>query len=51
MPMWPLPLRMWRPLNLPLVEADCPVQTSASGRPALFTQDPDGNIIELTQIV
>jgi len=34
-----------------LVEADCPVQTSASGRPALFTQDPDGNIIELTQIV
>ena len=28
----------------------CPVQLSASGRPALFTQDPDGNVIELTQI-
>lgn len=25
------------------------VQTSASGRAALFTQDPDGNIIELSQ--
>ncbi len=24
-----------------------PIQMSASGRPALFTQDPDGNIIEL----
>jgi glyoxylase I family protein len=34
-----------------LLEANCPVQTSASGRPALFTQDPDGNIIELTQVV
>jgi len=28
----------------------CPVQLSASGRSALFTQDPDGNVIELTQI-
>ncbi len=28
----------------------CPVQMSASGRLALFTQDPDGNIIELSQI-
>ena len=27
-----------------------PVQMSASGRAALFTQDPDGNIIELTQL-
>lgn len=27
-----------------------PVQMSASGRPALFTQDPDGNIIELSQL-
>lgn len=27
-----------------------PLQMSASGRPALFTQDPDGNIIELSQI-
>jgi catechol 2,3-dioxygenase-like lactoylglutathione lyase family enzyme len=34
-----------------LMEAACPVQASASGRPALFTQDPDGNIIELTQIM
>jgi catechol-2,3-dioxygenase len=27
----------------------CPVQMSQSGRPALFTQDPDGNIIEIHQ--
>ena len=27
-----------------------PVQMSGSGRAALFTKDPDGNIIELTQI-
>jgi catechol 2,3-dioxygenase-like lactoylglutathione lyase family enzyme len=27
-----------------------PIQMSASGRLALFTQDPDGNIIELSQI-
>ncbi|MGL6344075.1 MAG: VOC family protein [Waterburya sp.] len=26
-----------------------PIQMSASGRKALFTQDPDGNIIELAQ--
>jgi catechol 2,3-dioxygenase-like lactoylglutathione lyase family enzyme len=26
-----------------------PFQMSASGRPALFTQDPDGNIIEISQ--
>ena len=26
-----------------------PVQISASGRNALFTQDPDGNIIEISQ--
>ncbi|MBE9041292.1 VOC family protein [Oscillatoriales cyanobacterium LEGE 11467] len=25
-----------------------PVQTSASGRAALFTRDPDGNVIELS---
>lgn len=25
------------------------IQTSASGRAAIFTQDPDGNIIELSQ--
>jgi glyoxylase I family protein len=27
-----------------------PLQYSASGRAALFTQDPDGNIIELTEV-
>lgn len=27
-----------------------PVQLSASGRPALFTLDPDGNIIEIGEI-
>jgi len=32
-----------------LLQAGAPVQMSASGRPALFTQDPDGNIIELSQ--
>ncbi len=26
-----------------------PMQMSASGRPALFTQDPDGNVIEINQ--
>ncbi|MHC5743701.1 MAG: VOC family protein [Nostoc sp.] len=26
-----------------------PIQASASGRAALFTQDPDGNVIELSQ--
>lgn len=29
---------------------NCPIQMSASGRSALFTQDPDNNIIELTQL-
>lgn len=33
-----------------LVTAGYPVQTSASGRSALFTQDPDGHVIELTQL-
>lgn len=27
-----------------------PVQMSSSGRPALFVQDPDGNVIELNQL-
>lgn len=27
-----------------------PLQYSASGRAALFTQDPDGNILELTEV-
>lgn len=32
-----------------LLAHNCPIQISASGRAALFTQDPDGNIIELSQ--
>ncbi|MBE9122027.1 VOC family protein [Tychonema sp. LEGE 07199] len=32
-----------------LIASNCPVQMSASGRSALFTQDPDGNIIELSE--
>jgi catechol 2,3-dioxygenase-like lactoylglutathione lyase family enzyme len=32
-----------------LTEAGYPVQTSASGRAALFTRDPDGNVIELSE--
>lgn len=32
-----------------LLAHNCPVQMSASGRAALFTQDPDGNILELSQ--
>lgn len=32
-----------------LLQHNCPIQSSASGRPALFTQDPDGNVIELSQ--
>ncbi|MBD0346265.1 MAG: VOC family protein [Coleofasciculus sp. Co-bin14] len=32
-----------------LLRHGCEMQTSASGRAALFTQDPDGNIIELSQ--
>lgn len=30
--------------------AGYPVQKSASGRAALFTQDPDGHILELSQV-
>jgi catechol 2,3-dioxygenase-like lactoylglutathione lyase family enzyme len=33
-----------------LLEYGYEIQTSASGRAALFTQDPDGNIIELSQV-
>jgi glyoxylase I family protein len=33
-----------------LVAANCIVKMSNSGRAALFTQDPDGNAIELTWI-
>jgi hypothetical protein len=32
-----------------LLDRNYPIQASASGRPALFTQDPDRNIIELSQ--
>jgi catechol 2,3-dioxygenase-like lactoylglutathione lyase family enzyme len=32
-----------------LLAHDCEVQMSSSGRAALFTRDPDGNIIELQQ--
>jgi glyoxylase I family protein len=32
-----------------LIVHNCPFQMSASGRAALFTQDPDGNIIELSE--
>ena len=33
-----------------LIAHNCPIQISASGRAAFFTQDPDGNIIELSQL-
>jgi glyoxylase I family protein len=33
-----------------LLAANCIVKMSNSGRAALFTQDPDGNTIELTQV-
>jgi len=33
-----------------LVENGCLVQVSGSGRSALFTRDPDGNVIELSEI-
>ncbi len=34
-----------------LIANHYPVQMSASGRPALFTKDPDGNIIELNELL
>ena len=33
-----------------LLAHNCPIQTSASGRAAIFTQDPDSNIIEMSQL-
>lgn len=33
-----------------LLAYHCPMQMSASGRAAIFTQDPDGNVIELSQL-
>ncbi|MBW4555508.1 MAG: VOC family protein [Trichormus sp. ATA11-4-KO1] len=32
-----------------LLDQNYPIQVSASGRAAFFTQDPDGNVIELSQ--
>lgn len=32
-----------------LLHYNLPIQASASGRPAIFTKDPDGNVIELSQ--
>ncbi|HLO84390.1 MAG TPA: VOC family protein [Nostocaceae cyanobacterium] len=32
-----------------LLSLNYPIQPSASGRPAIFTKDPDGNIIEISQ--
>ena len=32
-----------------LLNYGCEIQASASGRAAVFTQDPDGNVIELTE--
>ncbi len=34
-----------------LQDNNYPVQMSASGRKALFTQDPDGNILEISQVL
>ena len=33
-----------------LIAHNCPIQTSASGRSALFVRDPDGNTIELSDL-
>lgn len=33
-----------------LTEANAPIQPSASGRAAIFTHDPDGHVIELSQL-
>jgi catechol 2,3-dioxygenase-like lactoylglutathione lyase family enzyme len=33
-----------------LLAHNCSLQMSASGRAALFTQDPDGNVIELGEV-
>jgi glyoxylase I family protein len=34
-----------------LLARGCDIQISASGRSALFVQDPDGHVIELSQVV
>ncbi|MFB2921482.1 MULTISPECIES: VOC family protein [Aerosakkonema] len=33
-----------------LLNRGCTIQMSASGRAALFTEDPDGNIIEMSEM-
>jgi catechol 2,3-dioxygenase-like lactoylglutathione lyase family enzyme len=33
-----------------LLANGCEIQVSASGRAALFTRDPDGNVVELSEI-
>ncbi|NEQ51632.1 MAG: glyoxalase [Leptolyngbya sp. SIO3F4] len=33
-----------------LNQANVPIQSSASGRAAIFIHDPDGNVIELSQV-
>ena len=33
-----------------LLAQGCELQLSASGRAALFVQDPDGNVVELTEL-
>ncbi|MBE9004280.1 VOC family protein [Fortiea sp. LEGE XX443] len=33
-----------------LLSHNCSIQASASGRPAIFTQDPDGNVIEMSEV-
>ncbi|MBE9069440.1 VOC family protein [Leptolyngbya cf. ectocarpi LEGE 11479] len=33
-----------------LTAANAPIQPSASGRSAIFTHDPDGHVIELSQL-
>ncbi len=38
------------PYRQRLITQGCAVQNSASGRAALFIQDPDGNVIEISQI-
>jgi catechol 2,3-dioxygenase-like lactoylglutathione lyase family enzyme len=36
--------------NATLTDQGYPVQMSASGRAALFTYDPDGNVVELSEV-
>lgn len=38
------------PVKQRLTQANVPIQPSSSGRAAIFIHDPDGNVIELTQV-